>query len=140
MKRKIIFSIIACMLLLFTVVATTYAWVGIFTYANTGSFDIGIYSERKDFEYWLTISLTGNADDFGQEADSTGIRKQIIENMGLSSKYTESAEAINNFFASSQLNSASCTIDSHTMQPANWYEADHNQKTYFNLISKLLRI
>lgn len=131
MKRKIIFSIIACMLLLFTVVATTYAWVGIFTYANTGTFDIGIYSERKDFEYWLTISLTGNAGDFGQEADSTGIRKQIIENMGLSSKYTESAEAINNFFASSQLNSASCTIDSHTMQPANWYEADHNQKTYF---------
>ncbi len=131
MKRKIIFSIIACMLLLFTVVATTYAWVGIFTYANTGTFDIGIYSERKDFEYWLTISLTGNADDFGQEADSTGIRKQIIENMGLSSKYTESAEAINNFFASSQLNSVSCTVDSHTMQPANWYEANHNEKTYF---------
>ncbi len=131
MKRKIFFSIIACMLLLLTVVATTYAWVGIFTYANTGSFDIGIYSERKDFEYWLTISLTGNPGDFGQEADSTGIRKQIIENMGLDSRYTESAEAINSFFAGSKLNSVSCVIDDTTLQPTGWYEADHNQKTYF---------
>ena len=131
MKRKIFFGIIACMLLLLTVVATTYAWVGIFTYANTGSFDIGIYSERKDFEYWLTISLTGNPGDFGQEADSTGIRKQIIENMGLDSRYTESAEAINNFFASSKLNSTSCVIDDTTLQPANWYEANHSEKTYF---------
>ena len=131
MKRKIFFSIIACTLLLLTVVATTYAWVGIFTYANTGSFDIGIYSERKDFEYWLTISLTGNPGDFGQEADSTGIRKQIIENMGLDSRYTESAEAINSFFAGSKLNSVSCVIDDTTLQPTGWYEANHSEKTYF---------
>ena len=41
-NKKILISILTSVIVMITIVATTFAWVGIFTYANTDSFSINL--------------------------------------------------------------------------------------------------
>lgn len=80
--RKVYMSIFTTLFILITCVATTFAWVGMFTTATLGSFDINLKVVNVDAEYFLTISNSGNANSFGDRIESVDLKKQILENMG----------------------------------------------------------
>ena len=80
-NKKMLISIFTSIIVLITVVATTFAWVGIFTYANTEDFAFNLKVSELDANYFLTISATGEKGSFSDEADSKEIKKQIIKNV-----------------------------------------------------------
>ena len=81
-KKKIIFMSISFVLVFMTMIATTFAWIGIFTYANTKKFDINLRVLDYDADYFLTISSTGKRDSFSEEIDTIELKKQILSNKG----------------------------------------------------------
>ncbi len=58
-NKKMLISILTSVIVFVTMVATTFAWVGIFTYANTDLFQINLKVEDYKTNYFLTISDTG---------------------------------------------------------------------------------
>ena len=80
-NKKILISILTSVIVMITIVATTFAWVGIFTYANTDTFSINLKVSELDANYFLTISATGEKGSFSDEADSLEIKKQILMNI-----------------------------------------------------------
>ena len=92
-NKKILISILTSVIVMITIVATTFAWVGIFTYANTDNFSINLKISELDANYFLTISATGERGTFSDEADSLEIKKQILMNLkGWSREYIDSIE------------------------------------------------
>ena len=81
-KKKIIFMSISFVLVFMTMIATTFAWIGIFTYANTKKFDINLRVLDYDADYFLTISSTGKRDSFSEEIDTIELKKQVLANRG----------------------------------------------------------
>ena len=79
-NKKILISILTSVIVMITIVATTFAWVGIFTYANTEDFSFNLKVSELDANYFLTISATGEKGSFSDTADSVEIKKQIIKN------------------------------------------------------------
>ena len=77
-NKKMLISILTSVVVLITIVATTFAWVGIFTYANTDNFDFNLRVSELDVNYFLQISATGEEGSFGDEADSIEIKRQIV--------------------------------------------------------------
>jgi hypothetical protein len=82
--KKVYMSILAILLVFITVVATTFAWVGILTYAQTDTFKMNLKVQDLENDYYLSISATGQPDDFSENGDTTELKKQIIKNMGYS--------------------------------------------------------
>jgi len=86
--RKIYMSIFTTMFILITCVATTFAWVGMFTTSTLGSFDLNLkVVDNKDVDYLLTISAEENSNTFikeKREIDINKVKRQILENMGKS--------------------------------------------------------
>lgn len=87
--RKVYMSIFTTLFILITCVATTFAWVGMFTTATLGSFDLNIKTVDIDSDYFLKISAddeiytsskTGST--FGDTANLIKVKRQILENMG----------------------------------------------------------
>ncbi len=92
-NKKILISILTSVIVMITIVATTFAWVGIFTYANTDNFSINLKISELDANYFLTISATGERGTFSDEADSTEIKKQILMNLkNWSREYVDSVD------------------------------------------------
>ncbi len=75
-SKKMLISILTSVIVMVTMVATTFAWVGIFTYANTETFALNLKTQDLDVNYYLTISATGKSDSFSDEADMTEIQKK----------------------------------------------------------------
>ena len=82
--RKVYMSIFTTLFILITCVATTFAWVGMFTTATLGSFDLNIKAVNIDAEYFLKISNTGLPNSFDNAVDANDLKKQILNNMGYS--------------------------------------------------------
>ena len=91
--KKVYMSILAILLVFITVVATTFAWVGILTYAQTDTFKMNLKVQDLENDYFLSISATDEEgyDDEGHfyttysdTANVTELKKQIIKNMGIS--------------------------------------------------------
>ena len=80
-NKKILISILTSVIVMITIVATTFAWVGIFTYASTDSFSINLKVSELDASYFLTISATGEKGSFSDEASQLDIKKQILINI-----------------------------------------------------------
>ena len=80
-NKKILISILTSVIVMITIVATTFAWVGIFTYANIDNFSINLKISELDANYFLTISATGEKGSFSDEADSKEIKKQVLMNL-----------------------------------------------------------
>ncbi|MBQ9899677.1 MAG: hypothetical protein IJM36_00945 [Acholeplasmatales bacterium] len=90
-NKKILISILTSVIVMITIVATTFAWVGIFTYANIDNFSINLKISELDANYFLTISATGEKGSFSDEADSKEIKKQVLMNLrGWSKEYVDS--------------------------------------------------
>ena len=81
-KKKIILMSLSFVLVFITMIATTFAWIGIFTYANTNKFDINLRVLDYDADYFLTISSTGQEGTFSDSIETIELKKQIISNMG----------------------------------------------------------
>ena len=93
-RKKFILMFISFSLIFITGLATTFAWIGIFTYANTDKFDINLKTVDYKSEYFLTISSTGKRDNYSDEVSIDDIRKQVLVNMGKDVSKLETSEAI----------------------------------------------
>jgi len=83
-SKKMFISILTSVIVFVTMVATTFAWVGIFTYANTDSFQMNL-KINKSSNYFLTISSFDAVDnrDFGEDIPILDIQKQALNNWGI---------------------------------------------------------
>ena len=96
-SKKILISLLTTLVVFITVFATTYAWVGIFTYANTDSFKMNLKVQDLDSNYYLTISSSGNLGTFSDSINTLDIERQIVTNH-YNSYYDEGNESIHNIF------------------------------------------
>ena len=80
MNKKILISLLTTLVVFITVFATTYAWVGIFTYANTDSFKMNLKVQDLDSNYFLTISSSGEPGTFSNEVPAIELQRQIVNN------------------------------------------------------------
>ena len=80
LSKKMLISILTSVIVFVTMVATTFAWVGIFTYASTDKFEMNLKVSRNANDY-LTISATGVKGSFSDEANITEIQKNILKNL-----------------------------------------------------------
>ena len=97
--KKVYISILTCVIVMITMVATTFAWVGILTTTSVGGFNIDISSSKKNNDYELLISTNGT--DFSQSVSSIDIKKQILTNMGIDYSILSNPDderTINTFF------------------------------------------
>ena len=91
--KKLYISIITSILVLLTTVATTFAWVGVFANSTFEMFDINIKGSKLE-EYNIQISLTGEADSFGETISFEDLYKQILINCGYDESVLTSNERI----------------------------------------------
>lgn len=119
--KKFMISILTSIMVLITMVATTYAWVGIFTYSSTDKFNMNLKVFDLDQEYFLTISNSGEASTFSPDAiPSIDVKKEILLNMGAKSGTfdieTGTEEQINYLFDYyGNLEPLTCVIDSNNV-------------------------
>ena len=71
-------SILTSVIVFVTMVATTFAWVGIFTYASTDSFQMNLKVSELDSNYYLTISSDGKKDNFSDSVSTINLQRQIL--------------------------------------------------------------
>ena len=96
--RKVYMSILTVVLLLTTSFATTFAWVGILTYSELENFEINLKVEDISKDYSLLVSTTGKEGTFKEELNSYDVKLQIMENLGINTKYLETTGAIDSAF------------------------------------------
>jgi hypothetical protein len=96
--RKVYMSIFTTMFILITCVATTFAWVGMFTTSTLGSFDLNLKVVDIDADYFLTISNTGNIGSFGEALESSSVKREILKNMGHSTVDLVDDEGVDSYF------------------------------------------
>ena len=77
-SKKMFISILTSVIVMVTMVATTFAWVGIFTYANTEKFQLNLKTSKLDSSYYLTISGTGKRNSFSDSVPAIDIERQIV--------------------------------------------------------------
>ena len=80
LSKKMFISILTSVIVFVTMVATTFAWVGIFTYANIDNFNLNLKVSDLDVNYYLTISATGEKNSFSDTADLIEIQRKILKN------------------------------------------------------------
>ena len=79
-SKKMLISILTSVIVFVTMVATTFAWVGIFTYASTDSFNLNLKVSDLDSNYFLVISSSGKRGTFFDEVNPFDLKKQIMTN------------------------------------------------------------
>ena len=77
-SKKMFISILTSVIVFVTMVATTFAWVGIFTYARTDSFQMNLKVQELDSNYFLTISSSGKAGSFGNDVPTIEVERQVV--------------------------------------------------------------
>lgn len=83
LSKKIIISLLTSVVVLITMIATTFAWVGIFTYASTSNFNMNLKVSETKANYYLTISGSGTKGTFGESVDTIEIERQILKNRNI---------------------------------------------------------
>lgn len=78
-SKKMFISILTSVIVFVTMVATTFAWVGIFTYANTDVFQLNLKTVDLDSNYYLTISSSGLRGTFSDNIPSIELERQIVD-------------------------------------------------------------
>ena len=80
LSKKMLISILTSVVVFVTMIATTFAWVGIFTYASTDKFNLNLKVQDLDSNYFLTISSTGEKKSFSSEIPTIELERQIVNN------------------------------------------------------------
>ncbi len=98
--KKVIFSLSLLGVSLLTMVATTFAWVGITSNSSFDEFSIGLKTDNDTGAYGIQLSLTGKTGSYHESIDSISIRKQILKNLGESPSLIDNAKdsVINSMF------------------------------------------
>ena len=81
--KKLYISILTSMLVLVTIVATTYAWVGILTYSNFDNISMNLEISDSNRTYQLLISTTGEVGSYGDSIPYMDVQKAIMDYKGI---------------------------------------------------------
>ena len=103
--KKLYISVLTSILVLLTTVATTFAWVGVFANSTFETFDFNIKASNLQ-EYGILISSTGEIGSFSESIPAIDIKRQILENWGISTKNKSDTEIESIFIG---LNMSQCT-------------------------------
>lgn len=77
--KKVYISILTCVIVMITMVATTFAWVGILTTTSVGGFSFEIESNDSLKDYEILISTDGI--NFSNKVSELSIKQQILKNL-----------------------------------------------------------
>lgn len=112
-RRKFILTIFSFVAIFMTTIATTFAWVGILTYANTESFAINLKTMELVSNYFLTISSTGKPGSFSNSIEPDELKKQILIEMGIDESRLTSSNIINQVYIdrTSSFNPVTTTVN-----------------------------
>ena len=138
MSKKIMISVLTTIFVMFTLFATTYAWVGIFTYSSADEFKMNLKVEDLKQDYFLTISNTGVVGTFSDSVSNLEIKRQILLNRGISSPFfdvaTASDEDIETLFErEAKLESVTTSIDENN-RLNEFTRVDYDTKWKFQMI------
>ena len=111
LSKKMLISILTSVIVFVTMVATTFAWVGIFTYANTDKFSLNLKVQELDSNYFLEISNTGEKGSFSSEINPIDIKRQIVNNRYNNRYADEDDDIIEKVYSKIQLEPISTTIN-----------------------------
>ena len=109
--KKIYLSLMLVVASLVTMVATTFAWVGIVTNASFEKITINLETDNEESDYGVQLSLTGNRGDFHDSIDALDLQKVILRNMGVPESKLNSEVNIKNTFNSIKLAQATTVKD-----------------------------
>ena len=139
-SKKMFISILTSVIVMVTMVATTFAWVGIFTYANTDNFNLNLKVQDLDVNYYLTISASGKKGTFSDEADIREIQKQVLKNQN---RWKD--ELIDNFsekelsaFYSKYANTIPSSYILNDDNTMNFYAINYKNTSYYSTSSSNL--
>jgi len=110
-SKKMFISILTSVIVMVTMVATTFAWVGIFTYANTDSFQLNLKVSELDSNYFLTISSTGKKGTFSDNVPAIEVEKQVINSIYTNRYKDSSDEVIHRLFSNLKLKNVSTFLN-----------------------------
>ena len=81
--KKVLFSISLVGISLLTMVATTFAWVGITSNSLFDEFSLNLRTDTEDRgDYGIQLSLSGIPGEFSDSIDGVSVRRQIMKNSG----------------------------------------------------------
>lgn len=125
--KKFYISILTIMLIVFTMLATTYAWVGIYYHSSIEDFSLNLKTQKLNEDYYLSISSFDEEDTFFETTKLADLQRQIVKNRGSYSDYLDNDDALNDYFSKIKLNSVTTT--KHGILNDEFYELDKNTKT-----------
>ena len=114
--KKVYLSIMLIVFSLITMVATTYAWVGLLTNSTFDEFTINLQQNDDDAsEYGIELSLDGI--NFSDNIDSVTLRRQLLKNVGYANidRYTDNQ--INELFRKHSLGLCTTTSAGDSLNP-----------------------
>ena len=126
--RKIIFSLSILAVSLLTMVATTFAWVGIVTNTTFDEFNIKLKVDDDRGDYGVQLSLTGTPNSFSDSLDSVSVKRQLLKNLGYNKNVIDNASdnSVNATFAQQKLDQV--TLQKNSIHPELF---DSNELQYF---------
>ncbi len=108
--KKVYLSILVTVLCLFTLTATTFAWVGIFTNSTLSDFELNLKTSDLQ-EYGIEISLTGEEGSFGTTIETIDVKREILRNNGsYNMDLLTSEEAIEKAFSTYKMTQCSTQV------------------------------
>lgn len=134
--KKLYISILTSVLVFVTIVATTYAWVGILTYSNFDNISMNLEISDSNRTYQLLISTTGEVGSYGDSIPYMDVQKAIMDYKGIDYKsYIDQNDevAVDTFFSNkklSMLTPVSPNLNLETNELDNWYEMELKSKSY----------
>lgn len=107
--NKFTMSILMVGLSLLTMVATTYAWVGLLSNSTLDNFNINLRpTTEDDSEYGIMMSLSGYEGTFSDSIDEIDLQKQLLINLGYDADDLNTEGKIRETFRKLKLNQ--CTV------------------------------
>ena len=97
-SKKMFISILTSVIVFVTMVATTFAWVGIFTYANTENFKLNLKTTQLDSNYYLVISSSGQRGTYSDEIPVEELQRQVLSNWGVDDSILTSSTTVSRYF------------------------------------------
>ena len=121
MQKAITRLFITSMLMLIsaiTLVASTFAWVGIYSTSKWENFDVDLEVVDKLEEYGIEVSLTGLEGSFTSKIDQDELKRVILKNYGYAQEYlaTQSNEDVRQLFSEITFDQASVTPSNNELR------------------------
>lgn len=109
--RKMYLSLILVLLSLLTMVATTFAWVGIITNNTFERISISLETDNEESDYGVQLSLTGASNDFHDSIEPLDLQKRLLLNMGFTNEYLKNEYTVQDTFNKIKLSQCTTVKD-----------------------------